>query len=422
MRKHGRVRQPLTDLDVRKLHKPGRYGDSRNGLYLAVSEAGAKSWLFIGTLHGKRHVKGLGSTSALSLKAARAEAAKLSAALDNGIAPEKAVERRAREKAQIAAAKAGAITFGQAAEEVFRSLFQSWRSKRHEQQWRLTLDKYCLPIAHKPVSQINVTDVLSVIGPLWGTKIETAMRVRARIERVLDHAAAKDYRTNGDNPARWKGKLQSLLPKPKRKAERIKHFAAMPYVDVPAFMVELRKQDSIVAKALEFIILTAARNGEVLHARWPEIDFTNKLWTVPAARMKAGEEHRVPLSDRAVAILHDMQKYQASESGLVFPGYVEGRPLSDNQPLLILRRMGLSVTTHGFRSSFRDWAGNRTTFSREVAEEALAHTIGNATERSYRREPALEKRKKLMSAWAGYCEPKADNVIAMSKPIPASSG
>jgi integrase len=420
MRKHGRPRQPLTDLDVRKRHKPGRYGDARNGLYLAVSKTGAKSWLFIGTKHGKRHVKGIGSAAAVSLKAAREEAARLSNALNKGTAPEKASAKRAREKAQAAAAKAGAITFGQCGEEVFRSLFQSWRSRNHQQQWRLTLDTYCAPLTHLPVSKINVTDVLQVIGPLWNTKQETAMRVRARIERVLDYAEAKEYR-NGANAARWRGRLQALLPKPKSKRERVQHLAAMPYADVPAFMAELRKQDSIVVKALEFIILTAARNREVLDARWPEIDLTNKLWTVPASRMKAGEEHRVPLSDRALAILHHMKMFQAGEGTFVFPGYVDGRPLSNNQPLLVLRRMGLSVTTHGFRSSFRDWCGSRTTFPREVAEEALAHTIGNPTERAYKREPALEKRRKLMAAWARYCEPKSDNVIAMerSKPIPA---
>jgi integrase len=213
------------------------------------------------------------------------------------------------------------------------------------------------------------------------------MRVRARIERVFDHAEAKEYRT-GANPARWRGKLQASLPKPKSERERVKHFAAMKYQEVPAFLAELRKQDIIPAKALEFVILTAARNGEVLNARWSEIDLANKLWTVPASRMKANQEHQVPLSERALAILHDMRKFQAGENGFVFPGYLDGRPLSDNQPLLVLRRLGLNVTTHGFRSTFRDWCGDCTHFSREVAEAALAHTISNQTEASYRRSAA----------------------------------
>jgi DNA-binding transcriptional LysR family regulator/integrase len=359
------------------------------------------------------------SASHLSLRAARLEAAKLRTDLSSGVTPEKAKEKRARERARAEAAKAGSITFGQCAEEVFKSLFQSWRSKKHEQQWRLTLDTYFLPIAHLPVSKINVTDVLSVVGPLWGNKQETAIRVRGRIERVLDHALAKDYRTNGDNPARWKGKLQALLPPPKPKSKRVKHLAAMPYADVPAFMVGLRKQDTTVAKALEFIILTAARNGEVLHARWSEIDFTNKQWKVPKQRMKAEREHIVPLSERALAILHEMENVRQNE--LIFPGFIENRPLADNQPLNVLRRAGLKVTTHGFRSSFRDWCGDCTHYPREIAEAALAHTNGDQTERAYRRGTALEQRRKLMDDWANYCEPKAGNVIAMKgKPIPGA--
>jgi integrase len=417
MRKHGRPRQPLTDLDVKKLRKPGRYGDARNGLYLAVSETGAKSWLFIGTKHGKRHVKGLGNAANLSLKAARAEAARLAAALDNNIAPEKAVERRAREKAQAAAAKAGAVTFGEVAEEVFRTSFQSW-SEKHERQWRLTLDVYCAPLWHLPIPKIGTPEILQVLGPVWTKKTESAVRIRSRLERILDYAQAKDYRS-GDNPARWKGKLQVLLPKPKPMNERVQHFSAMPYADVPAFLVELRKQDSVPAKALEFAILTAGRSGEVLLAKWPEIDFDNRLWTIPAARMKASREHQVPLSEPALALLRRMAGQRMSE--FVFPGYATGRPPSPNQLPLPLRRLGYKYTAHGFRSSFRDWCGDCTPFPREVAEAALAHSIGDQTERAYRRGHALERRRELMAAWANYCEPKTgNNVVAMrSKPIPA---
>jgi integrase len=317
---------------------------------------------------------------------------------------------------------------GQCAEELFRSLFQTWRSKKHEQQWRLTLETYCAPIWHLPVSHIGTAEVLQVLGPLWNKKTETALRSRGRIERVLYYAKAKGYR-NGDNPARWKGDLKDLLPPLKPKRQRVRHFAAMDYHDVPAFLAQLREQTIIPAKALEFIILTAARNREVLHARWPEIDFANALWAIPSSRMKAGVVHQVPLCSGALAILDDMKKFQASDSALVFPGYIEGRPLSDTQPLLVLRRMGLKFTTHGFRSTFRDWCGDvtvdvvsedgtitRTQFAREVAEAALAHTIGDPTERSYRRGSALERRRELMDAWCNYCAAKADNVTSFHFP------
>jgi integrase len=418
MRKHGRERQPLTTIDVEKLRKPGRYGDGGCvGLYLAVSNTGAKSWLFIGTLHGKRHVTGLGSADVVTLVAARRKAAELRGDLKEGIPPVKAKEARAAAKAQRAAAAADAVTFGQAADELFETLFRSWRNKKHEYQWRRTLDHDCAVLRHLPVSKIGVAEVLKVVGPLWSTKTETAIRTRARIERILDYAKAKSYR-NGDNPARWKGGLEALLPKPKAKRERVRHLAAMDYRDVPAFVVELRKQETVVASALEFAILTAARSSEVLSATWAEIDLDNKLWKVPAARMKAGQDHIVPLSARVLDILRDMEKLRASE--FVFAGYRDGRPLWGNTVLQVLRRLGHSVTTHGFRSSFRDWCGDCTHYPREIAEAALAHTLGNATEAAYRRGTALEKRRELMEAWAGYLEPKAGNVIAMrGKPIPA---
>jgi integrase len=309
------------------------------------------------------------------------------------------------------------VTFGAVADEVFDSLFHSWRNKKHEYQWHRTLTVHCAPLRNLAVSKIAVADVLGVVGPLWKTKIETAIRTRARIERVLNHAKAKGYR-NGDNPARWEGALEHLLSEPKSKRERVRHLPAMDYRELPTFMVELRKQQSVVAKALEFTILTAARSSEVLLATWAEIDFDNKLWIVPRERMKANEEHRVPLSQRALAILRDMEKVRLND--FVFPGYRDGRPLWGNTILQVLRQMGRSVTTHGFRSTFRDWVGDCTAFPREVAEGALAHTLGNATEAAYRRGTALEKRRELMDAWANYCEPKAGNVVAMrGKPIPA---
>ena len=418
MRKHGRRRQPLTTIDVEKLREPGRYGDGQCvGLYLAVSPTRAKSWLFIGTLHGKRHVVGLGSADVVTLVAARRKAAELREQLKQGLPLVKAKEKRTIARAQAAAAKADAITFGEVADELFETLFRSWRSKVHERQWHRTLTVDCAPLRHLPVSKIGVADVLAVVGPLWNTKAETAIRVRARIERVIDHAEAKEYRT-GDNPARWKGKLKALLPKPKPKRERVQHLPAMDYRAVPAFMAELRKQATIAASALEFAILTAARSSEALAATWGEIDLKNKVWTVPGERMKAGQEHIVPLSARAISVLHDMERLRQGE--LVFAGFRDGKPLWGNTLLQILKRMGRGVTVHGFRSSFRDWCGDCTHYPREIAEAALAHTVGNQTERAYRRLSALEKRRELMDAWADYCEPKAANVIAMRrKPIPA---
>ena len=420
MHKHGRDRQPLTSLDVEKLRDAGRYGDGRGNLYLAVSPTRAKSWLFIGTLHGKRHVVGLGSADTVSLAQARTEAARLKESLKKNIPPVKAREARAMDKAQRAAEKAKAITFGEVAEQLFRSLFQSWRSKKHEQQWRLTLDTYCAPLWHLPVSKIGTAEVLRVVGPLWNSKTETATRVRARIARVLNYAKASKYR-DGDNPALWKGGLEAVLPKPRPKRERVRHLPAMDYLAVPAFMAELRKQETTIARALEFLVLTAARSGEVLQATWSEIDFEKKLWIVPAQRMKASQKHQVPLSRRALAILQEMAKQRTSE--FVFPGYRDGKPLWGNTLLLALRQIGGKVTAHGFSLSFRDWCGDCTHYPREVAEAALAHAIRDQTESAYRRGSALEKRRELMTMWADYCEPKAGNVVAMrGKAIPASSG
>jgi integrase len=418
MRKHGRRRQPLTTIDVEKLRDPGRYGDGHCvGLYLAVSPTRAKSWLFIGTLHEKRHVVGLGSADVVSLAAARAKAAKLREQLKQGVPPIKAKEARRLAKAQHAAAAADAVTFGEMADQLFETLFRSWRNKKHEYQWRQTLDFYCAPLRNLPVAKIAAADVLAVVGPLWSTKTETAIRVRARIERVLDYAKAKGCR-NGDNPARWKGGLEALLPKPRPQAQRVRHLAAMDYRKMPAFMAKLRSQASVAASALEFQVLTAARTGEALNATWDEIDFDNRLWTVRAERMKASREHVVPLSARAVSLLRDMARLRQGE--LVFTGFRDGKPLWGNTVLRVLRELGHNVTAHGFRSSFRDWCGDCTHYPREIAEAALAHTIGNQTERAYRRGTALERRRELMDAWANYCEPKAANVIAIrGKAIPA---
>jgi integrase len=267
------------------------------------------------------------------------------------------------------------------------------------------------PLRAKPVDTIATDDVLAVLKPIWTTKAETASRVRGRIEKVLDAAKAKGFR-EGENPARWRGHLDHLLPRPSKLARG--HHAAMPYEGVAAFIAELRKREATSAMALELCILTAARSGEILGMRWAEIDLDKKIWTVPAGRMKAGREHRVPLSPRAVAIVRQLEKLKAGD--FVFAGQARNKPLSNMAMEMVLRRMKIEdATVHGFRSSFRDWAGNVSSFPREITETALAHVIGDKAEQAYRRSDALEKRGKLMVAWASYCEPKkTENVVQIA--------
>ena len=293
-----------------------------------------------------------------------------------------------------------------------KGLAHGFRNEKHRAQWAMTLTTYAAPLRSMKLDDIATADVLAVLQPLWQTKAETASRLRGRIERVLDAAKAKGLRS-GENPARWRGHLDALLPARHRLTRG--HHAAMPYDDVPAFIGRLRASESVSALALEFAILTASRTGEVLGARWDEIDLDAKLWTVPAARMKAGREHRVPLTARALAILQTVEKVRTGEH--VFPGQRRGKPLSVMALAMVLRRLKLeNVTVHGFRSAFRDWCGEATAFPRDVAEAALAHTVGDMTERAYRRGDALEKRRKLMAAWAAFIEPKAaSNVVTFQQ-------
>ena len=307
----------------------------------------------------------------------------------------------------------GAIpTFGVFADAFIESHEKGWRNERHRAQWRMTLGGYAASLRRKQVDAIATEDVLAVLRPIWTEKSETASRLRGRIEQVLDAARAAGHRT-GENPARWRGHLDKLLPK-RAKLTR-GHHAALPYAEVPAFVGRLREQAGVAALALEFTILTAARSGESLGARWSEIDLEEKLWTVPPERMKGSREHRVPLSDMALAVLAHARKMQTDD--YVFPGQKRGRPLSGMSMEMLLRRTKTEgVTVHGFRSSFRDWAGDTTSFPREVAEAALAHAIGDETEAAYRRSDALSKRRKLMDAWAAYCEPKASsNVVRLAR-------
>jgi integrase len=274
----------------------------------------------------------------------------------------------------------------------------------------MTLTEYAKPLSALKVSEVGTDDVLKVLNPLWQARPETASRLRGRIERVLDFAKARGWRT-GENPALWRGHLKSILPARQRLTRG--HHAAMPYADVPTFVQSLPGKQAMSARALEFLILTAARSGEVLEATWNELDLVAGLWTIPASRMKAGKEHRVPLSARALDIVKAL--HETRHSDFVFPGYAKGKPLSNMAFAMLMKRMTADAyTAHGFRSAFRDWAGDNTSFPRDVAEQALAHRVGDATEQAYRRADALEKRRKLMAAWAEYCCTAAgENVIPM---------
>lgn len=388
--------------------KPHRYSDGGN-LYLSTGNGG-KRWVFMFRWEGKQCEMGLGSLNSVPLSSARDMAGEARLALAKGINP-----LDARRKAKQAAK--AVPTFGACADDFIESKSSQWRNETHKSQWTTTLAKHAAPLTSKLVNRIETEDVLDVLKPLWAVKPETASRLRGRIERILDAAKAKGYRS-GENPARWRGHLDHLLPA----RQRLKrgHHAAMPYFDVPDFVAALRKRAATAALALEFLILTAARSGEVLGATWKEIDLENKLWIVPAERMKAGREQRVPLVDRVIEILKGMAKLRKDDdpSAFVFPGSGNKEPLSNMSMTMLMRRMEREETVHGFRSSFRDWAGETTSFPREIAEAALAHIVGDATERAYRRGDALEKRRKLMSSWAIYCsKPSTDksNVVSMSK-------
>jgi integrase len=389
----------LTARTVATLTKTGRYADGGN-LYLSISKNGGRRWVFMYRFRGRQREMGLGSASraGVSLARARELATEARAALAAGSDPLKG--RKADRTVP---------SFGDCADAYIQAHHGGWRNDKHIAQWRMTLTVYCASIRAMPINEVDTEAVLKVLQPIWERLPETTKRLRGRIEKVLDAATVRGFRT-GENPARWRGHLQSLLSKPKTLTRG--HHAALPYEKLPDFMAQLRARPSMTARALEFAILTACRSSEVLSARWEEIDFGKAIWIIPASRMKVGKEHRVPLSNRSIAILTALQENRTSD--FVFPGTTRGRPLSGMAMAMQLRRMKLQdITVHGFRSTFRDWAGETTSFSREVCEQALAHTIGNKTEAAYRRGDLFEKRLKLMEAWASYCEPKPSNNVPM---------
>lgn len=412
----------LTQMQVKNA-KPGRHADG-GGLYLLVKESGARSWVFRFMLNGKSRDLGLSlcpeaveiikqsKGKELTLADARDIASAYRLKVKAGIDPLE--ERKNNAAAQAAEAQIKlrkTVTFRAVAEAYIAENEDEWRNSKHRQQWRNTLSTYVYPIiGDLPVSEVNTDHVLEIIKPMWKEKRETAGRVRGRIETILNAAKALGYR-DGDNPALWRGHIDQYLPKRSRTARG--HHKAMDYDHVPVFMTDLRAKQAVAALALEFTILTAARTGEVIGATWDEIDLGKAIWTIPATRMKAGREHRVPLSDRAVEVLKSVKPLSQSH---VFVGN-KGK-MSSMAMAMLLRRMGQDVTVHGFRSAFRDWAAECTGYPHEVCEMALAHTIESKTEAAYRRGDLFEKRRRLMNDWAVYCAhtlPAGQNVTAIRK-------
>ena len=376
---------------------PGMYADG-NGLYLAVAKGGSRSWILRYRHGGKRHDAGLGGHPLIGLADARQRATELRRKLADGI------DFLAERRVIVAAKRLGAMksrTFRQCVDEYLEAHSAAWRGGRHEAQWRQSLSKYAYPvIGDMPVADIDVSAVLAVLKPVWKTRTETGTRVRERIERVLDAATTAGYRRESQNPARWRGHLDTLLPK-RSKVQIEHHHAALPYFEIGAFMAELRQREGTDARALEFLILTAARSGEVLKMQWQEVDLKANVWTVPPQHSKTNREHRVPLSQSAIAILETVAAIRTSDS--VFPGSRGALSRTTFNKLLVQKMRRSTITVHGFRSTFRDWAAERTGFPAEVAEMALAHTVADAVERAYRRGDLFQKRRQLMDVWAKFC-------------------
>lgn len=386
----------LNAKQVENLTEPGTYDDG-DGLRLMVKASGSKSWVFRYQFQGKRRDMGLGSFPALSLKAARLAVADHRRTMANGTDPMAARDAEREAQRQQAAKR---VTFDTVAAEYIASHRAGWKNAKHGQQWANTLATYAAPIiGHLSPSEITTAHVLEVLQPIWGEKTETASRVRNRIELILDAAKARGLR-DGENPARWRGHLDKLLPK-RSKVQAREHHAALPWPELPAFMVKLAGHDELTYKAMRLTILTACRTSEVLGAVWSEIDLESRTWTIPAARMKADKEHRVPLSAAALEVLASLPRVDGNP--YLFPGQRAGRPLSNMAMLMGLRRMGRGeLTMHGFRSTFRDWAAENTHYPREVCEMALAHVVATGAEAAYWRGDVFEKRRALMADWAAY--------------------
>jgi len=405
-----RKAKELTALQVGRLKTPGNHAvGGVAGLYLYINDNGAKSWVLRTMIGDKRRHMGLGGYPDVPLAQAKEKARAARHEISQGIDP---IVQRKVALSQLRAQQASAITFIQAAQAYLEAHSDTWRNPKHRAQWASTLETYAYPHMGKLlVRDIGQEHVIDALNPIWKTKTETATRLRGRIESVLDWSTVRKYRS-GENPARWKGHLDMLLPAP-GKVQKVKHHKALPIDQISGFMTKLRSKEGNAARSLEFAILCAARSGEVRGATWTEIDLEAKVWTVPDERMKAGKEHRVPLTGSMIRILEQQSNQakklakedpgsEASKSPYLFPA-PRGGQLSDMALTALMRRMEVDAVPHGFRSSFRDWAGERTNYPRELAESALAHTLESKVEAAYRRGDALDKRREMMEDWAGFC-------------------
>ena len=386
----------LNSIFVQRAQKPGLYGDG-NGVYLQVSKGGCKSWIFRFMLNNKSRAMGMGSIELVSLSEARLKAFECRKLLLDGVDPIES-KRSLRNAQSLLDAKT--LSFEQCAKSYIDSHKPSWKNAKHADQWANTLRTYANPIiGHLAIQDVNTALVMKVLEPIWYSKTETASRVRNRMELILSWATVRGFRV-GDNPARWRGHLDKLLPR-RTSIQKVKHFSAIPIEELSVFMEKLRGLQTIVARGLEFQILTACRTNEAMGARWSEINLQEGLWTIPASRMKAEREHRIPISERGLEILQAIKR--TSNSAFVFPGK-NGGPLSSNAFLALIKKtLKYKLTAHGFRSTFSDWAAEKTGHSRETIEMALAHSVRDSTEAAYRRGDLLLKRRLLMTDWAKFC-------------------
>lgn len=391
-----KIAKELSALQVSRLTQPGHHSvGGVTGMYLYVTSTGARSWVLRTMIGSKRRHMGLGAFPAVTLAMAREKARVARDEVQVGTDP---IAARKHTASKLMAEQLNAMTFEQAATAYIEAHGDTWKNPKHRAQWSSTLATYAFPVLGSlQTAQVTQTHVLAVLEPIWKTKNETAARLRGRVEAILDWATVRGYR-EGENPARWKGRLDKLLPAP-TKVQKTVHHKAVPIDEVPQFMRELRGKEGIATRALEFTVLTAARSGEVRGATWAEIDLDTGVWVVPGERMKAGREHRVPLSSQAVEILTKLPRFVGND--YVFPS-PRGKCLSDMSLLAVMRRMNAQAVPHGFRSTFRDWVGERTDYPRELAEQALAHALESKVEAAYRRGDALEKRRVMMQRWSDF--------------------
>ena len=399
-----RKARELSALEVKRLKVAGRHAvGGVAGLYLYLNDGAGSSWVLRVTSAGRRQCMGLGPYPEVGLGEARDKARAAKALFSQGINP---MDQRKKLASELKAKQALLKTFEEAALAYIETHGDGWKNPKHRAQWRSTLETYAFPkIGSRLVQDVDQEAVLSVLEPIWKDKTETASRLRGRIEAVLDWSKVRGYRS-GENPAAWKGHLDQLLVAPVKIA-KVQHHRSLEYSKLPDFMDKLRQQSGMAARALEFLIFCAARSGEVREATWSEVDFQEGIWTVPSERMKAGKEHRVPLSKHAIALLRAQPRIE--NCPYIFPGRKLG-PLSDMSLSKVMRDMVVDAVPHGFRSSFRDWVGDETTYPRELAEQALAHVLESKVEAAYRRRDALEKRRKMMEEWSFYCCPSEDKV------------